>query len=166
MLDFSATFVITIVNIFILFLILRKLLFKPVTKFMAERAERIQSSITQSEKDKLDAKALLAQYEAKLKTAEAEAQAIVSKARERAEIEADRIIAEGRASAELTLASARKQVEAERKAALAGLRQETVAIVIAATGRLVGREIKSEDNRQYAAMLLSEASSLNRAGEE
>jgi len=166
MLDFSVTFVITIINITILFLVLRKLLFKPVTKFMAERVERIQSSIAQSEKDKLDARALLAQYEAKLKTAEAEAMDIVSKARERAEAEAEKIIAEGRASADETMANAKKQVEAERKAALVVFRQEAAALVVTATGHLVGREIKSEDNRLYAAMLLNEASSLNMAGKE
>jgi F-type H+-transporting ATPase subunit b len=165
MLDFFFFFFITIINITILFFILRAILWKPVTKFMAERKERIQDSIAQSEKDKIKAKALLAQYEAQLKTAEAEAESIISKAKQRAEAEAEKIIAGGRALADETLASAKKQLEVERKAALAIFRQEAAALVVTATGRLVEREIKSEDNRQYAAMLLSEASSLNEADE-
>jgi len=166
MLDFSVTFFITIINIAILFFVLRAILWKPVTKFMAERAERIQGSIVQSENDKARAKALLAQYEAQLKTAETEAQAIISKAKEHAEAEAEKIIAESRASADETLANAKKQLEVERKAALAVFRKEAAALVVTAAGRLVGREIKSEDNRLYAAMLLNEASSLNEAGEK
>jgi F-type H+-transporting ATPase subunit b len=165
MLDFSVTFIITIINITVLFFILKAILWKPVTKFMAVRAQRIKESIAQSEKDKLDAKALLAQYEAKIKTAETEAQAIISKAREKAEAEAERIIAEGRASVEETLANAKKQLEVERKAALAIFRQEAAELVVTATGRLVGREIKSEDNKQYAAMLINEASAFNKADE-
>ena len=165
MLDFSVTFFITIINITILTFVLRKILWKPVTKFMAVRAERIKESIAQSEKDKLNAKALLAQYEAQLKTAETEAGAIISKAKEDAKAEAERIIAEGRASAEEVMANAKKQLEVERKAALAIFRQEAVALVVTATGNLVGREIKSEDNKQYAALLLDEASALNKAGE-
>jgi len=165
MLDFSVTFFITIINITILFFILRAILWKPVTKFMAIRAERIKESIAQSEKDKLNAKALLAQYEAQLKTAETEAQAIISRAREQAEAEAEKIIAEGRASAEEAMTNAKKQLEVERKAALAIFRQEAAALVVTATGSLVGREIKSEDNKQYAALLLEEAANLNKADE-
>jgi len=166
MLDFSVTFIITIINITILFFVLKAILWKPVTKFMAERAGRIQDSIAQSESDKARAKALLAKYEAQLKTAEADAQAIISKAREQAEAEAEKIIAESRASVDETLANAKKQLEAERKAALAVFKQEAAALVVTAAGRLVGREIKSEDNGQYAAMLLNEASALTEAGED
>jgi len=165
MLDFSVTFFITIINITILAFVLRAILWKPVTKFMAARADRIKESIAQSEKDKLNAKALLAQYEAQLKTAETEAGIIISKAKEEAKIEADKIIAEGRASADEAMVNAQKQLEVERKAALAIFRQEAVALVVTATSGLVGREIKSEDNKQYAAMLLEEASALNKAGE-
>jgi F-type H+-transporting ATPase subunit b len=165
MLDFSVTFVITIINITILFFVLKAILWKPVTKFMAERAERIRDSIAQSESNKAKAKALLAQYEAQIKTAETEAETIISKARERAEAEAEKIIAESRASADETLENAKKQLEVERKAALAVFRQEAAALVVTAAGRLVGREIKSEDNRQYAAMLLNETAALNKAGE-
>jgi F-type H+-transporting ATPase subunit b len=164
MLDFSVTFFITIFNITVLFFILRAILWKPVTKFMAERTERIQSSIEQSERDKAAAKDLLAQYEAKIETAEAEARAIITKARENAETEAERIIADSRVAADETLANAKKQFEAEHNAALAVFRREAVALVVAASGRIVGREIKSEDNEQYAAMLLSEASPFDKAG--
>ena len=164
MLDFSVTFVITIINIIILFLILKKILWKPVTKFMADRAKRVQDSIMQAENDKNSARDLLAQYDAQLKTARTEADAIVRAARENARLEAERIIAESRVSAEATLANARKQLETEREAALAVFRKEAAALVVAATGRLLEREIQSEDNSHYADMLLDEISPFNGAG--
>ena len=154
MLDFSVTFIITIINITILFFILRAVLFKPVTKFMADRAKRVQDSIDQAEKSKALAKAALAQYEAQLKTAETEADAIIRTAREHARQEAEKIIADGRTAAEAALVNARRQLETERQAALAVFRKEAAALVVAASGRLVGREIRGEDNRQYADMLL------------
>src|SRR5215471_14403772 len=100
MLDFSVTFGITIINIIILTLILRKVLFKPVSKFMAERAKRVQDSIDQAEKDKADSRALLEQYEGRLKNADAEAEQIIKAARESAQREAQQIVAEGKAAAE------------------------------------------------------------------
>ena len=161
MLDFSVTFIITLVNIAVLFFILRAILFKPVTKFMADRAKRIQDSIDQSEKDKTQARALLAQYEAQLKTAETEADAIIQTARENARLEAEKIIAESRVSAEAALANARKQLETEHRAALAVFRKEAAALVTAAAGRMVSRELRDEDNRQYADMLLEGISLSN-----
>ena len=162
MIDFSVTFIITIINLAVLFFILRAILFKPVTKFMADRAKRVQSSIDQAEKDKTQAKALLAKYETLLKTAESEADAIILSAKKNAKYEADRIIAESRVSAEAALASGRKQIEAERRSAMSGFRKEAAALVIATAGRLLEREITNEDNRQYAEMLLEEVSIQNK----
>ena len=160
MLDFSVTFIITIINIAVLCFILKAILWKPVTKFMASRARRIEDSIEKTEKDKAQAKALLAQYAEQLEAAETEAAAIIKSAKEQAQIEADKIIADSRASAQAFTLSAKKELESERQAALAIFRQEAAALVIAASSRLVGREIKGEDNRQYAAMLINETSFL------
>ena len=156
MLDFSVTFIITIINITVLFLILRKILFKPVTKFMADRAKKVQDAIEQSEKDKAQAKTLLAGYEAQLKTAKTEAEAIINKAVKQARLESDRIMAESRVSAGEVLASTRRQLEMERQTALAVFRKEAAALVVAAAGRLLEREMENEDNRHYADMLLEE----------
>jgi F-type H+-transporting ATPase subunit b len=156
MLDFSVTFIITVINIVILFFILRAILFKPVTKFMAERARRIQHSLDQAEREKVEARETLEKYEGRLRNAEAEAAAIVREARENAGKEARRIVAEGKAEAADFVTNARKQFEAERHAAMAQFRTEAAALVVAASTRLVQRELSNDDNRRYAAMLLDE----------
>jgi F-type H+-transporting ATPase subunit b len=150
------TFVLTLVNIGILFFILRAILFKPVSKFMEDRAKKIRDAIDQAEKDKAQAKRVLGQYEDQLKNAETEADAILRAARENAQRESGRIIAEGRAEAEALMDKTRRQLEAERQAALARFRTEAAALVVAASSRLVARELGQEDNRRYAEMLLEE----------
>jgi len=156
MLDFSVTFIITIINITILFLILRKILFKPVTKFMADRTARVQDSIDQADKDKAQAKALLAEYEDKLKNAEAETREILKTAREDAERQAQIIVAEGKQEAKNISAATRKQLEAEYQAALAKFRLEAAALVMAASAKLAARDFSGDDNRRYVNMLLDE----------
>ena len=127
---------------------------------MADRSRRIAESIEQAENDRAQAKALLADYEARLNSAKAEADTIIRGAREKARQEADLIAAEGKTAADNALRNAQKQIEAERHAALASFRKEAASLVIAASGRILGREIKSEDNLQYAQMLLQETSAL------
>ena len=158
MLDFSVTFFITIINLAFLFIILRIVLFKPVTKFMADRAKRIQDSIDQAENDKVQAKAMLTKYEASLNTAKAEADSIIRNARELAQAEAHKIITNSRISAEKDLALMRKQFEMEHRSALASFREEAADLVIAAASRLLEREIEDEDSKLYAEMLLNEVS--------
>ena len=130
---------------------------------MAERAERVRKNIDDSEKIKKEAGALLAGYEAKLKTAEAEAGEIIRQARVKAQKEAEMIIARSRVSAETEIANARRQAEMERRTAYAVFREEAAALVVTATGHLVSREIKNDDIRSYADSLIKE---LDHAGAE
>ncbi|MCL2128283.1 MAG: ATP synthase F0 subunit B [Treponema sp.] len=159
MLDFSVTFIITIVNIAVLCFILRLILFKPVTKFMADRAKKVQDAIDQAEKEKADAQKLMLQYQEKLKNAGAEAEEILKKAYKNAGAEADRIIAGGKTAAAELVADTRKKLEAERQAMVTRFKMEAAALVIAASARLVQRDLSGDDNSRYAAMMLDELAS-------
>jgi F-type H+-transporting ATPase subunit b len=151
-----ATFLITIVNIGILFFVLRAVLFKPVTKFMEDRSKKIEDAIVQSEKDKSEARLLLQQYEDQIKRAGEEADTIIRSARETAREQSDRIVAEGKAAAEKLLANARTQLETEQNAAMALFRAEAAALVVAAASQLIQRELNQDDNRRLAGLLLQE----------
>jgi F-type H+-transporting ATPase subunit b len=101
----------------------------------------------------------LGQYQGKLKNADAEAQEIIKTARADADAESRRIIADGRAKAEFMIASAHAQIESERQAALARFKLEAATLVMAASTRLLQREISGEDKLRYANMLLDELAS-------
>ncbi|MDR0599568.1 MAG: F0F1 ATP synthase subunit B [Treponema sp.] len=161
MLDFSVTFIITIINILFLFLVLRKILFKPVTRFMEDRARRVSDSIAQAEKDKQGAKQLLERYNAALAAAGAEAEEILRAAREQAEAAAEGIRAAARAEAERITAAAQARIEAERLAALAVFKAEAAALVLSAAGRLLKRELAGQEQLRYAAEALDQ---LGQAG--
>ncbi|MDR0710028.1 MAG: ATP synthase F0 subunit B [Spirochaetaceae bacterium] len=156
MLDFSVTFIITIINIVILFFILRAILFKPVTKFIDERAKKVQDTRDQAEKERIQAKALRKQYEAQMKKAEEDGVEIIRVARETAKEEAARIVAEGKANVENYLEKARRQLEAEQQTAMALFSTEAAALVLSAASRLLRRNLSDEDSREQAAILLRE----------
>jgi F-type H+-transporting ATPase subunit b len=151
-----ATFLITLINITVLFFILRAVLFKPVSAFMESRTKKISNSIAQAERDKLQAKSLLKRYEEQLKNAENEAEEIIRTAREAAQQQAAAIVIEGKKQAEFYTANARKQFEAERQAGMAAFKVQAAGLVIAATARLLKRELTAEDNRRFAEMMIQE----------
>ncbi|MDR2470654.1 MAG: F0F1 ATP synthase subunit B, partial [Treponema sp.] len=150
------TFLVTLFNIAVLFLVFRALLFKPVSKFMNDRTAKIEGDIARADRDKKDARQLLEQYEKRLAAAETEAEGIIRAAREQAQAEADRIAAEGRAAAERFAAAARSRLETERLAALSVFRAEAAALVVAAAGRLLKRELAGAEQLRYAAGVLEE----------
>ena len=156
MLDFSVTLIITIINIVILYFILRLILFKPVTKFINKRAEGIQNSIDKAKQDREEAEKILTQYKDTLKNADSEADEIIKDAKKKARTEAERIIDGGRTAAETIISNARRQTEEDRQAMVTRFNMEAAALVMAASARLVQRELSGEDNRRYAAMLLEE----------
>jgi F-type H+-transporting ATPase subunit b len=158
MLDFSVTFFITLINLGILFVILRAILFKPVTKFIEERARKIQSDRDEAERSRNEAEALTARLEERLKRAEDEAAEIIHAAREEARENAGAIIAGGRAEAEQLLAEARRRSQAEYQAALRLFQAEAAALVVRAAGKLARRNLAGLE--EEAAALLEEIGAL------
>jgi F-type H+-transporting ATPase subunit b len=153
-----ATFLVTIVNITILFFVLKAILFKPVTRFMQERSQKVQDSLDQAEKDQALAKGLLKQYEDQLRHIDDEATEILRAAKETARAEADRIVAEGRAQAGRILERGRRQLEAEQRAAMAVFRADAAGLILDASGALIRRELNRDDDRSQAELLLRELS--------
>jgi len=156
MLDFSVTFFISFLNIAILYFILRKLLFRPVTAFMENRSSRISAEIENAAKTKAEAENLRAAYEERLRSADADAEKILRSAREESLEQRDAILKEAKREAEEFMEAARRKMEDERKAASAAFRQEAADLVLAATGKLLKREILDEDSRRASAALVAE----------
>jgi len=139
-------FVQYILNLIVLFIILRAILYKPVKKFMKARQDRIQ-------KQQDDAKAVLEaaqgqkqQYEALLSDSRAEAGKLMEQSRSDAEKSAEQIIREAQEQAKQILAEARERAQAERTEALAGVRGEAVGISLELASKILAREVSASDN--------------------
>jgi F-type H+-transporting ATPase subunit b len=156
MLDFSISFLFTLVNIVVLFIVLRAILFKPVTKFMESRTAKIKAEIENAAKERAEAKSLRLMYEEKVKNAGTEAVRLAKETREAAEKQAAGIISDAKIQAEGIIDGARKQILAERQAAFAAFRAEAAALVVAAAGRLLRRDFSGEDARAHAELVLRE----------
>ena len=65
------------IAVFFLFMMMSKLLFNPVRKMLADRREKIAGELSDAANDKKDAAALKADYEARLKNIDKEAEQIL-----------------------------------------------------------------------------------------
>ena len=116
------------ISIFVLFLLLSYLLFNPARKLLKDRQDRINNDITSAEADKEAAKALKAEYEAKLKDVNKEAEAILAEARQKAIRNQAKIVDEAKEEASRIIKRAQSEAELEKKHAMDDVKQEMIQI--------------------------------------
>jgi F-type H+-transporting ATPase subunit b len=146
-LNFTVTFFITIVNLLILFLVLRKLLFKPVTAFMDARAKKIRDSLSEASILKAQAEETAARYEALMADADAEAERLVKEGEDRAKAESKALLDKAGLEAAELRRRGEEAAELEREKGRQELAADIAALATEVAGRLVGREAAAEDAR-------------------
>jgi F-type H+-transporting ATPase subunit b len=146
-LNFGVTFLFTIANFLVLFLILRKLLFKPVTAFMDARAKKIKDSLNDAAAARGKAEELQSRYEKLVAGADAEAERLVKDGEDRARAEAKAILEKAQAEASEARRRGEEAAEREREKARQGLAADIAALAADVAGKLVGRAAEAEDRR-------------------
>jgi len=143
-------------NIIVLYIILRKLLYKPVADLMENRTREIEEGLQRAEENRKKQEQLNAEYQEKIQQARQEAREIVEKAytqrdeiRKEARKEADR-------KTEEMLAKARSEIEAEKKKAFEELRQDVARISVAIAGRIMEKEIDQASQEKLIQRYLEE----------
>ena len=142
MLRLDWNMVITIVNLIVLCLLLKKFLIGPVTAIMEQRAALIEQQLADAKNDKQAAGDLKASYEEKLKTSDAESVRIVE--------EADR-------KAARILEDAKKAAEQEREKTLEEARTQIAGLVMAAAAKVLSESNEAGQSLQLYDQYLAKA---------
>ena len=150
-------FIFAALSLIILYIILRKILFKPVMTFMDNRTKSIQDAIDESERQKAEAEKLRQQYEAQMKTAKAEGERIRSEATADAGRTADKLIEEAKQTAHAMLADARAEIENERMKMLKEVRSEVASLALQAASKVLEADVNNENSRALVDKFLDEA---------
>ena len=138
MLDFQvSTIVFTVINLLVLYFILRKLLFGRVNAVLEQRAARVKETIDSAEASKCQAEELRAEYEDKLTDARQEAAKLVADAQNRAQRAYEAKMADAETDAKRLRSEAEAQIASERDAMLRGARNEVASLALLAAAWLL-----------------------------
>ena len=146
----------TVINILILFILLRIFLFKSINKMRDERTRTIQDNLDSVEKAKTEAEELRQQYEDSISEAKEKANQIIMKAHEDAESERSAIIRKSQEEAEKIISDADKAIENERKLVLRQAQSEIADLAIEAASKIIGENVDDEKNRRLVDKFLSD----------
>jgi F-type H+-transporting ATPase subunit b len=151
-----ATMLFTIINLLVLYFILRKLLFGRVNAVLEQRAALVKSEIASAEASNQQAQDLKAQYEGKLTDARHEAAKIVADAQSRAQRAYEAKLADVEADAKRLRAEAEAQIAEQRESMLRGARSEVASLALLAAAKVAQKSMDSADDRALVDAFLSE----------
>lgn len=138
---------ISLCNLLIMFLILKKFLFKPVQKMLAERQAAIDGQYADAAEDKERAAADRAEWEQKMTDAKRQAEDVVKTATAAAERRGEQLVAEAQEKADRIVRQAEAQAVLERQKAQDAVKQEIVDVSALLAEKMLQREIKAADHR-------------------
>ena len=138
MLSINMGLVWTIINLIVLFLLLRHFLISPVSNIMEQRRKLIADGLQNAQDTQDEANRLKAEYEEALSGAKKESAEIVDKARIDARAEYDRIVGEAGAKAGNIIENAKENVRIEREQTMKELQSQIAGLAIASAEKIVG----------------------------
>ena len=136
----------TLVNLFILYKFMKKLLFKPVQNMIDSRQKEIDDLYADAGRSKAEAEALKTQYEGQLSEANAERERILKAAHQRALQQQDTMLREAQEQAARTLKRADEQIELEKKQARNELKNEVSDMAVQIAGAVLARDVKPAEH--------------------
>jgi len=138
--------IISLINIVVLFILLRLILWKHVIRFLSERTKRVRDEKDDIEKSRLEAEALHVEYNEKLNTLEEQGSEIIRKSREKADKESENILKETREKANQIITDAEARIEEEKDIALEEIQVDVTQLATEMAARILKREVSQEDN--------------------
>ena len=136
---------VSLANLLIMFLILKRFLFKPVQKMMAARKQQVDQIYQDAKENRDSAINMKQEYEARLATAREEADGLVRNAVQTAQRKGDAIVAEANSQASHLKQKAEQEIAQEKKQMLQNVRGEISDIAVSIASKVVEREVKKQD---------------------
>ena len=156
MLTLNLNLLYTVVNVLILFLLLRKFLYKPVMGIIAQRQKQVDDALNAAETSKKEAAAAMNAAQDKLRNVDTDA-ARRETYEQQAETAKQQLLAEAQKQADAIVAEGKAAAEAERQHKLREADAQTTALARAMCEKLLSRNLTEQDDSRLLDDLLEKA---------
>ncbi len=126
-----------VVNIIVLYVLLRLLLFKPVKKYMEKREEKIDTQMTEAAAAKKDAEKIKAEYDDKLANAKVECESILADGYKEIREHSQAVADDAKKEAEKLIDAARQEAQEYKQRAMDAAKDELTDIAVDMAGRVL-----------------------------
>lgn len=155
------SFVAQIISTIILFLFLKKLVWKPMQEFLEKRRQVIVGELESAKALNEEAQVKKEQIDSELANVKVEATRILENAKRQAELTKENIIEAAKNEASYLKEQAEKEIIKERLHAQAQLKEQAVEIGFAVAEKLIQKNLQNEYNQQMIENLIKEEGIFN-----
>ena len=157
MIKIDINLVFTIINLLVLYLLMKKFLFGPIIKVMDVRKAMIDQQFAGAKEQEDQAKALKEQYEGALKSAREESFQIMEQARKEAKAQADHTVEETTAKVDAMLAKAQEDIRMERENAMRQMKGDVAELAMKAAAKVIGKNSGADQDLSLYDQFIEEA---------
>jgi F-type H+-transporting ATPase subunit b len=150
----------TLLIFVVLYFLLSKFAFGPITKAVEAREKALEDAIEGAKRDREAAAKLLAEHQAAIEAARGEGQKMISEGRAVAEKMRADLIEQTRKEQQEMLERARREIESERDKAVAQLRREAIDLALAGASKVIEQNLESDKNRKLVENYLASIGTL------
>ncbi len=150
-----------LVAFIILWIVLAKFGWPLFEGMLNKREETIKNSLEKSEEARQESERLLAEYREQLEGAKTQAQQILNNAKLSGDALEKEITAKAQAEADAIIDKARAAIEQEKENAIKELQASMADTSIAVASRLIGEDFSDDEHRKLIERYVKEAGSLN-----
>lgn len=134
----------------LLFLLLSRYLFGPLSEAIEDRERRIKGKMDEAERNALEMQNMREEYQRRLATIETEARDRIQSAMKEAMATKDEMLETARSEAEKLLSRGRQEMERDRQKMMVEMRDKVVDLAILAAEKLIEKNI---DDRSHRALI-------------
>ena len=159
-------FVCVVVNLLVLYVLMKKFVFGRVTKIIDARQALLEEKKASVAKAQEEADRLKKEYQKSLENANETSVQIVKEAKSRARAEYNKIMARAAADAEAMKAGAEKAIATEREKQMDELHVQIMDLAVEAAGRIMAEKSSPETDKALYDALIKEAGDVDNAKNE
>ena len=157
MIKIDINLVFTIINLLVLYLLMKKFLFGPIINVMYQRKAMIDQQFAEAKERQDNAKELQEQYEGALRSAKEESYQIMEQARKEAKAQADHTVEETTAKVDAMLAKAQEDIRMERENAMRQMKGDVAELVMKAAAKVIGKNSGADQDLSLYDQFIEEA---------
>ena len=157
MIKIDINLVFTIINLLVLYVLMKRFLFGPIIKVMDERKAMIDQQFAGAKEMEDNARELQSKYEDALKSAKEESYQIMEQARKEAKIQSERIVEDTAARVDAMLAKAQEDIRNERENAMRQMESDVASLAMEAAAKIIGKNNGTDQDLSLYDQFLEEA---------
>ena len=159
-------FVCVVVNLLVLYVLMKKFVFGRVTKIIDARQALLEEKKASVAKAQEEADRLKKEYQKSLENANETSVQIVKEAKSRARAEYNKIMSRAAADAEVMKAGAEKAIATEREKQMDELHVQIMDLAVEAAGRIMAEKSSPETDKALYDAFIKEAGDVDNAKNE